>query len=290
MITRKATIIDRVTKEDIETLYYTDKNSLNEIALILGCAYSTVHRLFDHYGIRKRTRREGRSLLFEKRSNVDVEFFKNDSPELYYVLGLWASDGCVTDGGTMSLSMTDCDVIQWVAQTIDYKNTIMQYKPKNSPNSKVTYSIVFTNNEVFHILKERGITPRKSLSIRLPEIPYQYTKDFVRGVFDGDGSIYVGRRKDNNARCQKFSLVSGSREFLEGLNSLIYDALQVGPCKITVDCRRANPLYEIGVSKREDVVKIAKWMYSGDAFGMARKKTKMIALCDSEAVRRGVVG
>ena len=36
-----------------------------------------------------------------------------------------------------------------------------------------------------------GVTPNKSRTMTLPEIPEEYFWDFVRGYFDGDGSAYA---------------------------------------------------------------------------------------------------
>ncbi|MEL3972227.1 LAGLIDADG family homing endonuclease [Rossellomorea oryzaecorticis] len=48
-----------------------------------------------------------------------------------------------------------------------------------------------------------GIQPNKSLSIQLPTIPDSYLNHFIRGYFDGDGSIY----KSRNCVC----IVSGNK-------------------------------------------------------------------------------
>ena len=48
--------------------------------------------------------------------------------------------------------------------------------------------------------------------MKFPEIPEKYFRHFVRGLFDGDGSVYLDR---NTLRVK---LLSGSLDFIKSLN------------------------------------------------------------------------
>jgi hypothetical protein len=50
--------------------------------------------------------------------------------------------------------------------------------------------------------------------MKFPKVPEKYFRHFVRGLFDGDGSVYV-ERKNNYLRVK---LLSGSKSFIDHLN------------------------------------------------------------------------
>jgi hypothetical protein len=65
------------------------------------------------------------------------------------------------------------------------------------------------------------MTPSKSRAMHLPKVPDEFFPDFLRGYFDGDGNVYLGRhrRKENGKLRWVFSVrfISGSKQFLLGL-------------------------------------------------------------------------
>nr|WP_241254565.1 LAGLIDADG family homing endonuclease [Brevibacillus sp. SYP-B805] len=186
--------------------------------------------------------------------------------------------------------MCDIDVVEWVKERIGYKNKVFVRIPTGFQNAKTTYTLTFYNQEVAGIFEGYGIVPNKSLTIKFPNIPRQFIHDFIRGVFDGDGSISVGVRSDNGARTQSFRIVSGSLDFVKGIERVLEEELNVRGNKISADKRGAG-VYEYRVSRRQDVAKIAAWLYQNDAFGMKRKKEKMLqVLSDARQERRYEVG
>ena len=50
--------------------------------------------------------------------------------------------------------------------------------------------------------------------MQFPEMPAEYLRHFVRGLFDGDGSIYM-----DYGKYVRISLLSGSYRFIETLNN-----------------------------------------------------------------------
>ena len=71
---------------------------------------------------------------------------------------------------------------------------------------------------MFGDLLKLGLTPNKSLTIKLPKVPDVYLKDFVRGYFDGDGHVSTGMY-NRKGRATKNHLLfcgftSGSKDIL----------------------------------------------------------------------------
>jgi hypothetical protein len=81
------------------------------------------------------------------------------------------------------------------------------------------------SKEVFNDLLVFGITPKKSKTIRLPDIPNNCFSHFVRGYFDGDGNVISGFYKRVESCNKRLILlvrfISGSELFLNDLKNKI---------------------------------------------------------------------
>jgi len=131
-----------------------------------------------------------------------------------YVLGLIITDGCISDTGTISLHMNDKDVLEKVKRAMG-----SQHKISSSKYQKGLFCFHFGRERLVRDLSRLGVLPRKSLKVKFPAIPGAYLRDFIRGVFDGDGSVYFEKRSKESPL--RTSFVSSSEDFINNLeNSL----------------------------------------------------------------------
>lgn len=75
---------------------------------------------------------------------------------------------------------------------------------------------------MFNDLLKLGLTPNKSLTLKMPKVPDKYLSHFTRGYFDGDGNVTIARYKSstrhNKMRITILSgFICGSKKFLESL-------------------------------------------------------------------------
>ncbi|MCX5678096.1 MAG: LAGLIDADG family homing endonuclease [Candidatus Omnitrophica bacterium] len=145
---------------------------------------------------------------------INDNFFSNWSPEMAYVLGLIATDGCVSKSGTVSLCINDKDLLEKVRLVMDSEHKICRSKYQEG-----LYSFHFARPRLVKDLAALGILPRKSLNIKFPAVPDAFLIDFVRGVFDGDGSVYFEKRSERYPLRTTF--VSSSQEFIEKLEIVL---------------------------------------------------------------------
>lgn len=73
----------------------------------------------------------------------------------------------------------------------------------------------FARKKLVEDLRKFGILPRKSLAVKFPGVPQNFITDFIRGVFDGDGSVFFDKRRPRFPLRAQF--VSGSKDFISGL-------------------------------------------------------------------------
>ena len=264
-----------ISKEQLYELYINQGKSTPVIGRELGVSTNSVVYMLDKYEIPRRSKVEGMRLVKSQNLNINIDFFRNDSPEKFYVIGLIASDGCISKNFAKLVSK-DKELVEYLKKVTECTNAVREDLRKVNGNIQTYYRLHFSSVEMIEILNYYGITERKSLTFSHKNIPQKYLGDFIRGVFDGDGSLSVSRRKDNGARTQKFSIVSGSEAFAKDLHSLLLD-VGISVNKISVSKRnRGNNLYCVSTSRRNEVLRLGEWMYGSDfnKFGLKRKKDK----------------
>ena len=165
---------------------------------------------------------------------VDENFFKNWTPEMAYVLGFFAADGCLTvnhkrGNKYIEFTSTDYDIIEKIKTALksDHKIGIRLGKK----NCKTAYRLQIGSKEIFDDLIALGFTPTKSLVMKFPIIPTRYLAHFVRGYFDGDGHSNFCRfyRKDRltYGKFLQSGFTSGSKIFLEKLQLILKENINL---------------------------------------------------------------
>ncbi|MGG2087924.1 LAGLIDADG family homing endonuclease [Priestia aryabhattai] len=271
-----------LSKETLFQWYYVNKWNTSEIADKIGCSSNTICILMDEYGFERRDKKEASGIRHARSVKINESFFLNDSADLFYILGLWATDGWIS-GNTIGISLKDKEVIEWIAEKIDLQLPIAVRK-MNNPNHSTVYEVRFSSVLVKDIMALYCITERKTMNLKFPtNIPNQYLCDFVRGAFDGDGAISISKK-----RGQSFSIGGASKDFIEALAEQvnIYTTFN-GKVEVS-KMNRKNPYYTFRSSNLYRIKDIAYWMYGKnlDKFGMKRKKDKIIDLIEKEYVTR----
>ena len=130
------------------------------------------------------------SKLGLKRDNQTIlplnqDFFKNWNWDSAYILGFLCADGNLSSKRNLiTFSSNDNQLIQLIKLKLKSEHKI-QGPYKNN------YVLQIGNKIMYNDLLKLGITPRKSLTLQFPEVPYKYLSHFIRGEFDGDGSFWA---------------------------------------------------------------------------------------------------
>ena len=187
-----------------------------------------------------------------------------------YVFGLILSDGCLSyckhsKRLRITLTLNDFDVIKKIHDIWTPKKSIYKYKKSNSIVSNNSFDIKF--------LMKYGLTERKSSTVKMPNIPKKYFGSFLRGIFDGDGCVYINKTFYNNkmflyVNC---SITSGSLIFLEQLNKILEQDYKI-QSKIYKDSR--SECWNLRIRAKEYVEKFFNLIYQDDGLCLLRKKEK----------------
>lgn len=118
-----------------------------------------------------------------------------DSANKAYFLGLLASDGCnYVRSGTIQiqLQIQDIHILEQLRIDIQSERPISKFTRKNREYCMLRINSRLISNR----LEQLGIRARKSLTLEFPEIPDKVLPDFIRGYFDGDGSLGYYKKKE----------------------------------------------------------------------------------------------
>lgn len=175
----------RNLKYDYDKIYqrHFEGESLSNISKDLGIHIQTIYAYFQRnnltYNKKIQLRKEGYTVNDNYLDNIDTE-------DKAYFLGWLLSDGSISDNRlTLKLKSDDEYIIKEMFGKFSSGYNITTYK-----NSK---SMGVSSSKLIDSLKKLGCVENKTkMGFNLPIISDDLFRHFIRGYFDGDGSI--GRR------------------------------------------------------------------------------------------------
>lgn len=149
------------------------------------------------------------------------------SSEFAYAMGLLVTDGSLSaDGRHIDFTSKDMEQIENFRHAL--KITHLKIGKKSNSKNKNCFRVQIGDVHFYAWLVSIGITPRKSKTIGKVKIPGEYFFDFLRGVFDGDGSFYsYWDSRWKSSFMFYISFTSASIEFVDWLRNEIEARLAI---------------------------------------------------------------
>src|SRR5665213_3288767 len=143
------------------------------------------------------------------------------SPDLAYAIGLLVTDGSLSkDGRHIVFTSKDKEQIGNFMRALKIENVIGSTASGYTENRALR--VQFGDVIFYRFLLDIGLMPNKSKVINKIKIPSIFFFDFLRGVFDGDGSIYSYMDKRWRSSFMYYvSFASASPEFIQWLQVVI---------------------------------------------------------------------
>lgn len=275
---QKRIIINRAVEEYIATPKL-DKN---------------VARISAKYGINRKTLvkyLKDRGVTIERNgssSNFNWDFFHSiDTEEKAYWLGFLFADGYVsskTNSVGLNVSLKDINHLKKYNQALNFSKGLNvtethQFGNKDihtNKNGETMYmvSTVITNKDLKQDLINCGCVPNKSLILEFPNESIfieseKYTKKqlilhFIRGYFDGDGTLGLYQHSKTNSNKKESLIFVGTKSFLEK----VQEYLGKGFLMQKPNCNENT--YRLSYSTKKAYT-AAKLMYNNSSIYLERK-------------------
>lgn len=180
--------------------------------------------------------------ITHQKRHANEEFFRSWTPAMAWVLGVIYTDGCLyaeprigrhkyTKPGWkksellptellwgLSIAQKEPELLEKVRAHMGSNELLSFHKKRGIAGA--LYTLRIRNAAICADLQRLGVTANKSLTITLPEIPSPFIRHFIRGCWDGDGSVYLEAKDPLRPRA---SFVSGSKHFIVGLLKHLVD-------------------------------------------------------------------
>lgn len=206
------------------------------------------------------------------------DFFDSWNPNMAYVLGYFAADGTMYKNKRgshyIAFTSTDAELIKDVKSAMNASNAVEKY---DHPGKlwKTRFTLQVGSKKIYQRFLELGLTPKKSLTLTLPNIPNDFLGHFLRGYFDGDGcvSFALYKRKDRSGLRKIFNirLRCGSKSFVEALRRRLTKVMGVEKGSLYFHSRA----YEL-VYSTKNVIKLFRFMYPGENLLCLERKFKIL--------------
>jgi hypothetical protein len=231
-----------------------DGMSTRDIEKICDKGRSTISYWIDKYELNEKSK-------FKKSSNYRFE--KIDTKEKAYTLGFILADAAITLNNTeISVSLRDREVADFVSDIIG-GNVLVSHKyikkKRIFPKARVIKKIV-------DITKFTGGYAKKDR--HYPIIRDDLERYMIQGLFDADGCITWGRRKDKNRIWQKVSFTS-QLKILQGVQQYLIKKLHIST---TIRPKSNENCYVLEFANLQDVMTFCEHIYPNEDFIILKRK------------------
>lgn len=201
------------------------------------------------------------------------DFKKIDTPEKAYILGLWFADGTVSSTqASIKLCKNDSSLLEKIQNYLCPDNTLK--KEKNS------MKLLISSMEFCEQLIKLGCIPNKTYAeLHIPKIPKFLYSHFIRGYFDGDGTIFMDRK------WVKTNICSICEPFLQEIQNILTE--NHIESRINVEIREGKTykvpqgfskncknMYRLFVSKTNSIKLFKEFLYKDATLFLQRKFEK----------------
>lgn len=175
--------------------------------------------------------------------------------KLAYAIGLFTADGCLSsDKRHLEFNSKDKEQVLNFTQCLNLTNKIGK-KTREKEKIKKYYRVEFGSVQFYRFLESIGLKSRKSKTLGRVKIPKMFFRDFLRGLFDGDGCFRVFVHPESQYPQIRVSFASASPEFIRWLQREIKKELLINGF-IEEAQRAENLIYAIN-----DSLKLLNYIY-----------------------------
>lgn len=210
-----------------------------------------------------------RNKKYKKYDNND-NYFSTESSNMAYILGFIAADGTIRKKANsikITLAKKDRELLDEIKEEIGIEAPVKE-GVTNKGYDFATLS--WTSQKHKEDLAKYSIIPQKTFALKPPiNLKKRYWIDYIRGYFDGDGSINYMQQG-----ALRWQVCSATPEILEFIIDYFHEEYDIPKVKVYKSNREEN-LYYFQYSTNA-TKKIFNFLYTPNSIFLKRKKDKYI--------------
>ena len=199
----------------------------------------------------------------------DHFFDKIDSELKAYLLGFIFADGCNYKELELDIELRkdDVEILQLIKKALSVKTNIKERKEKNTVILKVFSKYLGKK------LSDLGLTPRKSFTVCYPTIPSYLNCHFIRGFFDGNGTVANIDTVDFHRR---FVSIVSTPMMCNKIAEIVLAETGIKPtCRVCSQYKnRTDKVMTVSVYGINRTKRFLRYVYRNSNFYLERKKIK----------------
>lgn len=257
--------------------YHETRNTV-KTSRICHCHHRDVGRILKENGV---------ELYRHKKYLFDNHFFDkiNTEAKAYFLGFLWA-DGNNNRLGTLTLKITieDTYILEKFNEIIGSKRPLkiitnikcFNKKQQKTYLAKDAILLSLSNKKMLNTLESIGFIPNKSKTLLMPKdetIPDYLLHHFIRGYFDGDGTISKRIPKNRNKYIFSVGFCMKNYELGKQINLILKN---IGLTHLIF--RPSDTIYKIDILSMSEQIKFKEWLYKDATLFLKRKYEKFLQL------------
>lgn len=238
---------------------YQEGMDAREVLRSLNNPFKTTKSVYDilrKHGLEPRHANEAKSI----KPKNSFFFSKIDSKAKAYILGLMITDGWILqDRDALGFSSIDRELTEIVRNNLSPESQITVVPSRkrellgHTILSQESYQVQIYDKQLKEDLIRLGFSSEKTFNEFLPYIYETYMSHLIRGIFDGDGSIY----KLSKVQQPGIIFYSGSVFLLKQISIFLWQYLRLEIPEI----KKATSIHKIIYAQYQYVDKLMKYIY-----------------------------
>ena len=262
--------------------WYKELGSLQKISSHLSIPIDGIYNYAKNFNLEY-------SKTYKGVYSCNQDFFQRETTESFYLAGFIAADGSVQYRKyskilKITLALQDKGHLEKIKNMLSSNHPIKEYLVKKSNLVKKetkSAELQIANSKLVDDLKKFGIVPNKTKTYRMPDwlVNHQLVHHFMRGYFDGDGTVcYSGLAKNRKVRQLSWNVL-GTEYFVDQYRKILAQSLQIEELKII----KHKSIFKIATTGNKIILKIKNFLYR-DATIYLDRKFKKITILSNDSI------
>ena len=274
-------------KVELFRLFETGNHTGKQLSELFPISQVAINTLLKRNGYMAKSKSE-----LKRKYPIQEDFFDDiNTEEKAYILGLLYADGYNnTDRNSVTLGLkeSDKDILDKITNLIQptkplqYIDAYKSRKKTSFENSKNQYRLVIANKHISQRLVELGCGKAKTHKLTFPteeQVPSHLIRHFIRGYFDGDGSVSGDK--------QKLFSFEGTINFLLSLQQILIKELSFSETKLCQRHKdRDNTIRSLRYCGINQCILFRDWLYKDATIYLERKKNIFDSYVPFEKIER----